>query len=224
MLKIYSPDYQLKLKQTQGELRSANQQLDSHQLLRSQASDSGDELEVAQLTSQIEQFRLKTNSLNEKISFYLTEISKLTVAAPIDGKIITEKTRQRLANRPVRSGDQLLTIARVQSDWQARLEIDSKEMGYLNSPPDDGYEITFQSLASIGQQHAGRITSFEGFNSIDKNGDVSVRAFVPINKEDFDNLRVGTPITGFVKCGRRSIAFVWTRDLRDFIRTKLFWF
>lgn len=224
ILVLHSADYQLKLKQTQGELLSASKELESAQLLRSQASESGDELEVGQLTSRIEQVSLKIRSLNEKNEFYLNQVASLTLNAPVVGKVTTENTQQTLMNRPVAAGDPLVSIAEIDGQWHAELEIKSVDMSYLDQQERDGHSIRFRSLASIQREHEGRITEIEGFNSIDENGDVSVRAFVPIDKKDFEHLRVGTPITGTIHCGRRSIAFVWTRELRDFLRTNFFWF
>lgn len=224
LLTIHSGDYELKLNQTQGELLSANKELESVQLLRRQASESGDALKVGQLTSQIEQVTLKIRSLNEKSDFYLKQVAALKVVAPIDGKITTEKTKQLLMDRPIRAGDPLVSIAEIDGDWHAELEIKSVDLSYLNSSNDQERTVRFRSLASIQQQHEGLIKEIDGFNSIDENGDVSVRAFVPIVKSDFEHLRVGTPITGTINCGRRTIAFVWTREIRDLIRTHFFWF
>ena len=224
LLVLHSADYQLKLKQTQGELLSANKELESVQLLRSQASESGDELETNQLTSRIEQVGLKIRSLNEKNEFYLKQVATLTLNAPITGKVTTEDLRQMLMNRPVGAGDPLVSIAEIDGDWHAELEINSVDLSYLDQQREAGHSIRFRSLASIQQEHEGHITEIEGFNSIDEDGNVTVAAFVPIDKKDFEHLRVGTPITGTIHCGRRSIAFVWTREIRDFLRTNFFWF
>ena len=228
LLQMESPEYQLKLQQLQGELDVARKQLEANQVLRSRANqDSRDEFAVRQLTAEIEQNRLKVSAINERIKQFLKLVEQLKLVACIDGKIVTRDLAKTLLNRPVLAGNKLLTIAETDADWHLELDIPDREMGYLNeydSKHAATWELDYYLESELDQRYSATIHRIESNNTFDSDGNSVVKAYAVVDKSEFEKLRVGQAVKGRVFCGRKSLFFVWTRDVRDFVRSNFFWF
>ena len=225
--KMVSPEYQLKLKQFQAQLDAARKKLEANTILRSGAMQrSEDEIAIGQLTAEIEQNRLEMKSVNENISLYLELMQQLEIPAPIDGQIISRDVSKTLLNRPVSAGNRLLTIADMKSDWHLVLDVPDREMGYLNASTSDEektWPVEYRLASELDKTYTGQIIRFDANNTLDETGQPFVKAYCPIDKIEFQQLRVGQTVKGRVLCGRRTLFFIWTRDIRDFLRTNFFW-
>ena len=225
--RMVSPDYQLKLKQFQAQLDAARKKLETNTILRSAAVQrSEDEIALGQLTAEIEQNRLEMKSLNESISLYLRLTQQLEIPAPIDGQVISRDVSKTLLNRPVSAGNRLLTIADTKSDWQLVFDVPDREMGYLSANAagnEKGWVVEYRLASELENAYVGKIDRFDANITFDEEGQPFVRAYCPIDKTEFQQLRVGQTVNGRVLCGRKSLFFIWTRDIRDFFRTHFFW-
>lgn len=228
MLSLRSKDYEFKLSELQNELSSFQKQLEAVRLLRTEAAkESRDAVQLAQLTAQLEQNRLQIDSVNRKIEWLLEQNKDLEIKSPIAGQVISRDLKTKLLKRPVTGGDLLLTVAETDSDWHAVFDIPDRELGYLLNAERDGrveqWSIRYRTKSNIDSTYQAVIDSHDEHNTVDKNGNAFVRAYVPIDRLEMGKLRVGQSVTGKIDCGRRSLFFIWTRDLRDFLRTNFFW-
>lgn len=228
VLGLRSDEYDLKIAELQNELSGIRKQLEANRLLRSQARQEKRESGyTSQLTAAIEKNNLQIANINQQLDWYLNKQQELEIQSPYHGMVITRDLRTKLLQRPVSRGSQLLTISRTDGDWQVILEIDDRDLGYLNQANEaqniEELKIQFRLESNLENTFAGTITSTDEHNTISKDRSF-VRAFVPVDKDALGELRVGQAVLGKVHCGKKSLFFIWTRDVRDFIRTNYFWF
>lgn len=228
LARLVSEQYELELKRLQGELDAAQKQLESNRLLRGQASRDGrDEIFLGQLTAEIEQYSLQIRQLNREISTYLELTGKLDIEAPVSGQVITRDLQTSLLNRPVRAGDRILAIADTSSDWKIEFRIPDRAFGYLqqvkNSGEVDEWSVEFRLSSDIERTFQTKIDRHETNNVVDEEGATFVLATAQLDKTQVPTPRVGQSVRGKVHCGQRSLFFIWTRDVRDFIRANFFW-
>lgn len=225
---LVSKEYQLKINELQNELSAANKKLETDKLLRSQATKQGrDSVYVGQLSAEIEQDLLRIQSVNENIQWFLDNRSELTLQSPIEGQVITRDPRLKLLNRPVVSGNRLLTVADTEAQWQIVFEVPDREFGYfLQAKQDkdvDQWHVEYRLKSDLESVFSGLVSSTDQNNSFDESGNSFVRVFVPVEKSQFNQLRVGQSVDGKIDCGRKTLFYIWTRDIRDFLRTHFFW-
>ena len=225
---LTSKEYQLKINELQNELSAASKKLDANKLLRSQAAQDGKEsLYVGQLTAEIEQNQLEIESINQSIEWFLEKNNELKIKSPIAGQVVTRDTRLKLLRRPVVSGNRLVTVADTKADWHVELQVPDREFGYLLKAKleedVDEWEIDYRLKSDFETSFHSVISRTDENNSIDDAGNSFVRVFVDVERDQFRQLRVGQSVEGKIKCGRKSLFFIWTRDLRDFLRTYFFW-
>ena len=228
IVKLVSPEYQLQLKQLQAELDAAQKKLEANQLQRSTTvRESSDEVAIRRLTAEIEQNQLEIDSINESIEFYLRLIEALSVRAPIDGRIITRDVEKMLFNRPVKAGSQLLTIADTEADWHAIFDIPDREMGYLNSFAETvgnrSWAVEYRLRSEFESTYHGRIEQIDSNNILTSEQETVIKAYCGIDSREIGQPRVGQSVRGRIHCGRKSLFFIWTRDIRDFLRANFFW-
>lgn len=223
-----SKEYQLKINELQNELSAANKQLEANKLLRSQAAKEGkDSVYLGQLSAEIEQNLLQIESINQNTKWFMANNAELQLKSPIDGQVITRDPRLKLLRRPVVSGNRLLTIADTNAQWQIVFEVPDRDFGYLLQAKRDGdvqgWAIEYRLKSDLESSFISEISDTDQNNSFDDEGNSFVRVFVPVDKDVVRQLRVGQSVDGKINCGRKSLFFIWTRDIRDFLRSNFFW-
>lgn len=185
--------------------------------------------EEARLAQEIASFDRQLTLLEEKRK-------ELVIRSPIDGEITTWNADDLLAGRPVRQGQQLLTIARVAGPWELELSVPDDRSGRIveaenaaklvkNPQP---LRVTYSPAVDPGLVREAKVVEIQnsadlhGPNSLAGGGNiVIVRA--SIDPADLPQRRPGAEAAAHIYCGRRSVAYAWSRDLVDFFRSRI-WF
>ena len=231
IVQLRSNEYELRLTELQNELSASRARLESNRLLRSQAGNEDQQaLYIGQLTAEIEKNLLEIEQLNQKIKWFLDKQQQLCLKAPIDGQVITPELHTNLINRPVQRGNHLLAIANtngVEAEWQIVFEVEDRDFGYMRDAIEsdnvEDWTVQYRLESKMDQSFEAKIASTDQNNSF-RNDQAFVKSYVPIDRSSFEELRVGQSVLGKVNCGQKSLFEIWTRDLKDFIRTRYLWF
>lgn len=229
VLQLSSNEYESKVSELQNELSAVQKELEANELLQSAAGNEGrDSLFVGQVTAKIEQNRLQIEAVQKNIQWYLQRQQELEITAPIDGVVITRDLKLNLMKRTIGVGSRLLTIADTDSQWEIQFEVPDREFGYLLDAKRheriEAWDVKYRFESDLSEELGARIGRCDEHNSMDENGQSFVKAYVPFEKSEADhNHRVGQSVVGKVNCGKRSLFFIWTRDVRDFLRSNFFW-
>ena len=223
--KLISPEYRLKIKQLQGQLEAVRKKLETDQILRMQAINKGeDDLQIGNLSANIEQGKLEIESLNQQIEFYLGLIEQLQIVSPISGQVTTREVKQSLLNRPVSRGNRLISVAETDGPWQIVFQISDQDLGHLKQvTKNERWQVDYKFKSDNVEVHSCEIDRLDRSNTLDADGSSYVKAFAPIDIKDFSEMRVGQSVYGKIKCGKRSLFFIWTRDVQDFLKSNFLW-
>jgi multidrug efflux pump subunit AcrA (membrane-fusion protein) len=192
--------------------------------------------EDAQLQGQLAVLQQREKSLSSEIELLEVELKKLTIISPMDGVVVTWDVRNKLQQRPVELGQKLLTVAKTDAAWEVEVKMPEHRMGdvaderqrfkqaggaeadltveyILATDPKRTYRGTIQKVGYIAE-----VQGEEGS---------TVDITVPIDDEtraelvERKTLRPGATVKARVHCGRRSIGYVWFRDLVNFVYSRI---
>ncbi|NNJ28166.1 hypothetical protein LzC2_42780 [Planctomycetes bacterium LzC2] len=174
---------------------------------------------------------------------------ELTVTSPIAGRVLTWGLAERLPGRPVPRGARLMTVADTAGPWRLELFVPDRHAGPLLDAAaehtDDGENeeplalpVTYLLAADPGPTYrttADRIDPTVEPHAAGPAGagaggvEPSVRVFAPItappNADGGSDVqtRSGATVVARIRCGERSIGYVWLHDLIDAVRTRVWW-
>jgi multidrug efflux pump subunit AcrA (membrane-fusion protein) len=183
----------------------------------------------AKLDVQRSQLRGEIESLDRQLELYAKKRELLVIESPIDGEITTWNAEDLLENRPVRQGQQLLTVAAVGGEWELELEVPDDKSGRVVEAARESAEplnVSFSPALDPSTVREGRVAEIH--NSAELRGDEgnTVPVRVKIRAEELPQRRPGAEVAAHVHCGREPIGYVWTCDAVDFFRRRILfrWF
>jgi hypothetical protein len=69
--------------------------------------------------------------------------------------------------------------------------------------------------------YSGRLDVVNLATELDQVGELSTLAKVTLNSKEIPELRPGSSVIAKLDCGRRSLGFVWLRELFEFLQTRV---
>ena len=206
-----------------GQIVSTQEQLRATGRQRGEALNS---VERNQVDGDLARLRAELSSLTKQLALVDEQIGMLKVTSPIDGIVISWDNRDRLSNRPLVRGDVAMTIADVTKEWEIEAYMEEDRMGHVaRALPDTGesLEVKYILKSDPKNQFKGTLAP-TGIHDAAQLHDVhghSVRLRIDIDEQDLDDAQVGTEVTVKVKCGQRSVGYVWFHELVEFIQSTL---
>jgi multidrug resistance efflux pump len=158
------------------------------------------------------------------------EREKLTLVSPTRGQVVNWQVEEQLLRRPVRMGDNVMTVIDPSGNWQVELEMPEKKMGHLMRVVKDSSQVvrvTFVLASQANVEYSGRIVRVDQKTEIrgDQGNTVLVRVDFDKQKLPEELLREGTRVTARVGCGNASIGYVLFHDVIETVHQKiLLWF
>ncbi len=180
--------------------------------------------EQDQLHAQVKQLKQTETSLLKKLGLFETKLEALIIRSPIAGKVVTWDVEKLLSQRPVTSGQRLMTIADQSNSWQVELNVKEDVLGYLQrakSEQDSEIKVSFTMATHPGEIYEGVVKEIHNQTEQDKTGNQYVQVKVQVNSEGLPPLYTGAAIQGKLYCGKRSIGFVWFHDVIEFVQNKI---
>ena len=152
-------------------------------------------------------------ALERQLDVLRARRDELVVLSPISGTVVTWNAMQKLAARPVRRGQVLLTIAETNGEWELELELAERDVGYVRRHYQSVPRVTVdyalpQEPNSTRSARLIDISPAAQLNA-DAARTVSARALAA----DADDNTPGTSVDARIRCGRRALGFIWFRDL-----------
>jgi multidrug efflux pump subunit AcrA (membrane-fusion protein) len=225
-----SPDLDKEIESLKGELLRNQADLDSTERIVNSNYDLT-ETERNEKESHITQLKASIASLRAQLALWDKKKDKLQVRSPMDGQCITWNVEDRLRNRPVTKGEELLQIADPASPWELEVEMPESRMGHIAkakaAAEKEGKKlpVTFILALNPGETLKGTVEDIERSAKVrgETGNTVLVRVSFDQNRlrEVVENPNVGNTATAKVHCGKRAIGYVWFHDLVDFIRSKI---
>lgn len=228
LIRMESTEYQLQQQQLAARLATTQQQLEQNQLrLMQERRTSQDRFLPEKIAADIEQLKLEIQGIEQEVAAYEKLQGELSVTSPIAGQVISRDRRQLLLGRPVSRGNVLATISSTAGSWRLICELDDRDAGYLQQALSSGEIksplLRFKRTSALDREYEVSLANVEEHNFIKADGSSVIRGLAGIDELELASLRVGETVTGQIFCGRRSLFFLWTRDLKDLLKRKFWW-
>jgi hypothetical protein len=214
--RMRNPELEIKKREIQGQYDAANekliaviQQLTSPSSTLSSQDRLRFEADEANLRPQVKSFSDQLLLVNERVE-------KLTIKSPISGQVITWDVKKQLQNRPVETGQVLLTIAAADTDYEVELFMPERRIGHLHRARDKVKKldadadlgVDFVSMYDPGVVHKGRVIQVNPTAEPHEEHGNMVRVRVQ-PEDELINPRPGASVTANVHCGRAP--WLWAK-------------
>lgn len=223
LIEIQSSKLKMELERAGSDIKKLQQLKESKQIALNQVTSAGGDLTLeAQLASELSDLDFQIATALEQQRFFIKQMAELRIVSPIDGQVTTWQAKENLTKRPVRWGDPLLKVADLGGAWELVFRVPERRIGYilekqasssgpvemdffLDSNPAKKYRVPIVSIdqSAIHDQELGTVTL--------------IRCIAP---SDLLTKRQGAVVSGDVDCGKRSVWFVWTREMFDSVRRR----
>lgn len=218
-----SPELDLEIQKIQGEHDATLQRSQAIEsaLLDYNSSEENELKQVNQLAGEQEELNQLFASQQERLIVLRDQRKKLDVRSPIAGEILTWETEEELLNRPVRSGQRLMTVADLEGAWEAELRVPDDRVGELlklHERGDQKLVALFDLATSADVEHRGEVVRIARRTEIDGDNKPIVRVTVAVDKSSLVDPRPGASLDAKIFCGQRSIFYVWCHDFIDRIQ------
>lgn len=240
LLKLHSSQLQQLERQLVGEIRTSQQRLIAIKSQRiSGAANVGAPPSTPTAGSydpqmtELLQLEEKVENLKSQLKLTEAELGRLEIRAPISGQIATWDLERRLSERPVQSGDWLLTINDTSTDqWKLELKIPQPLISAVANPTASDLQAATEETHSEATTRRGQIqfrigsmpektfhaklTRLSTATQVDEQlGNVVVaQAAVESPLASWD-LQAGSSVRAQIACGRKSLLAAYGYELKQ---------
>lgn len=225
LIVLRSPELEAESPRILGEIATVNERLKGVQAARLTGGNTPDAAARSrQLTVDEEELKERLRTLELQRDELNKRKAALTLRSPIAGQVLTWDVAQQLSARPVERGQSLLTIGDTSGPWVVEVQVADKQIGHLLRAqqalkPD--LDVDFLLAADPGKVCHGTIESRSTTALPDDDARSCVRVLVAFDRSQIDQPRPGATALPRIRCGTRSLGYVWLHDLVDAIRTRL---
>lgn len=228
LVRMRDPSLELELKRVDGELETAQRQLDAVRAAKTnRAVRDAAPVESYRLSAEERELEQKVANSRRELELLQHERDRLVVTSPIAGRVLTWDLGHQLSARPVERGEVLVTVADVAATWQLELAIPDDRIGYVLAAQKElkaDLPVRFRIGSDERAAFSGHIAEVCQMADVPKEKTTHPRPTVP-TKVSLDapetlaalggELRPGVSARAQIGCGRRSIGYVWLHDIWD---------
>jgi len=211
LLKMSNPDLELELRRIQGDIDTTTAKLAAARASRLTSADarfSGDE----------QQLQKELENLTQQHQLVQQQAAALLVQSPLSGTAFRRDPQQELLARPVQRGQRLLDIVPDNAEWQLDLAIPARLLNYVTEyrrQSDKPARVRYLLRSAPQQDWTTQLSNVENAVQI-QDSELVCRATAKLAQLPETDLRPGTSVLARIHCGRRSIGFVWFREVWEF--------
>jgi hypothetical protein len=142
------------------------------------------------------------------------------------GRVLTWDIERQLRSRPLQRGQRLMSVARTDGPWLLEMHVADADVGHLlRAQRETGPElpVTFRLASEPGRVHTGTIKEVSQWAHPRGGEGTAVLVTASVAGPSSPDARPGANATAKITLGRRARAYVWFRDLWEFVRIRA-WF
>jgi biotin carboxyl carrier protein len=214
--RMRNPELEIKKQEIEGQYKSANEQFMAVMNQLTSPSSPLTNAERIRLEGDQAKLRPQVKYAEEQLRLIKERVEKLTIKSPIAGQVITWDVKKQLQNRPVETGQVLLTIAAADTDYEVELKMPERRIGHLHRYRDrvksadanNDLKVDFISMYNPGVKHHGQVIQVNPTAEADEEHGNMVRIRVQPD-EKLVSPRPGATVTANVHCGRAP--WLWAK-------------
>jgi len=221
LIQLSNPNLQLQLQEKMGEKKRIEAARNTAQMVR--MKDPRGERGGEQ-TENTEALQAQIESLDREIDKINDLMEQMVVTSRIDGQVITWDFVEKLKERPVTFGDQLLEVADVDGQWQLELQLPDKKISHVKRAQarlGEELKVDFVLASNPGVTYTGTIKSIARATQLQPDQKQSVRVVVELDAKDLDLRHVRARVNARIRCGQKSIGYVWLHPVGEFLQSQV---
>ncbi len=222
-----NPDLELEEQRIRGEIATSNARLAAIRATRvDHDRRSPTSTSAGQLAAEEEELKHTLASLSRQLEIVNRRVAELTLRSPIAGQVVRWDLIRSLESRPVRQGQLLMQVVDPAGPWQLELRIPDRHVRHVlaaQAATKDGRRLAVRFLFRMSPKatYSATLDDVHLATDLDQEGELSTLAKVTVNPKDIPDLRPGSSVIAKIDCGRRSIGYVWLRELLEFLQTRV---
>lgn len=226
LVRLRDPVLDLELKRVDGEMETAQRQIDAVRATRTNRSvREANPTDAYRLSAEERELQQRLANLRNELELLNREREQLLVTSPIDGRVLSWDVGLRLVARPVERGEVLLTVADLAAEWQLELAVPDDRIGYVLAAQQKlrvDLPVRFRWSSDDREQHSGHIVEISRTADVtaEDGAAPSPTVVVKVALDDLAlsdaarrELRPGVSARAQIDCGRRSLGYVWLHDI-----------
>jgi multidrug efflux pump subunit AcrA (membrane-fusion protein) len=225
LIVLRDPELDQDIPKISGEIATTAERLRGVQIARLTGATAQDAASrLRNLTADEEELKERLKSLERQRLLVEERRQRLTLRSPIAGNVLTWDLAQHLSARPVERGQSLLTVGETTGSWVMEIQVADKDAGHMlraQKSLGTGLNVDFQLPAEPGRIHHGTIREVSLASESNDRSSGHVRVVVAFERDQVEQLRPGATAIPRIRCGRRSLGYVWLHDLIDAIQIRL---
>ena len=226
LLVLRDPQLDLEFKRVWGDMQTAEKRLASVQAKRVAAEfgDARSRAEAKQLSAEEAEIKEMLKSLNSQYEILQEQQAELTVRSPIAGRVLTWDLEKLLESRPVETGQILMTVADPAGPWELELHVPDDDIGHVLDAlqaSDGPLKMTFILATNPNITHEESVETIAMSTELDSEKQPSVLVTAGIKQSQILRKRPGATVIARIHCGRRSLGYVWLRELIEAVQTHI---
>jgi multidrug efflux pump subunit AcrA (membrane-fusion protein) len=226
LVQMESPDLQLKQEEVAEAIAATEAEiaaLETEKLRAALPGRSDERDDATTLASRSAALRERLGHQQKQRELLAAEATKLVVASPITGAVVSWRPEDYLADRPVRRGQRLLEVA-ADGRWRLELEAPDHQVGPLLRAQKAGEPLRVEYVVRSDPSvtHTAVVTAIADATQTDEEGSPIVRVIADPTDAAVANPRSGLGVSAKIDCGTQSLAYVWLHEAIDTIRRRWF--
>jgi hypothetical protein len=226
LLVVHAPELDQEWQEARSVVDGLQRQLASVQSQRLQArsGDVASRQRAAALAAEEEQLQTQRKSQAERLAMLERRRKSLRVRSPIAGRIVSWGLRDRLAGRPLRQGDALLTVAGDGGPFELELQVPERVAGRVLASaagPAGGQQVAWTLVSRPEATRRGTVCELARRFDHDDWGGAFLRVRVTLEDSPGNGAaprEIGELVAAKIACGRVSLAEAWFFELIDTTR------
>jgi multidrug efflux pump subunit AcrA (membrane-fusion protein) len=180
--------------------------------------------ERLQFQGQLAETKIEIIGLEEQVAIYKERQRHLKVYAPIDGVLATFQVEQKLLNRPIRRGDNLLEVMDDEGEWRLELEVEEHRLGHIfegqKKLDTENLPVQYVLATRPEDTYTGRVQTIATRADVAAEKGSVVEILTKIEAHDLptDRRRIGADVRAKINCGKSSLGYVLFGDVIEFVQ------
>lgn len=224
-----NPELDLEEQRIRGEIATTNARLAAVRAARvDHDRRSTNSSNAGQLAAEEEELKQTSASLGRQLEIVNRRVAELTLRSPLAGQVVRWDMIRSLDSRPVRQGQLLMQVVDAAGPWQIELRIPDRHVRHVLAAQAEvhdkpgGVPVRFLFRMSPRTTYSAKLAEIHLATDLDQEGELSTLATVTLDPKEIPELRPGSSVIAKIDCGRRSLGYVWLRELLEFLQTRVF--
>ena len=229
LVRLRSDELPLKISQTQGELDARLEELSA---IRNRLTDNSQQYTATERNrdqSDYARAQVQVESLRAQLQLLLDRQDNLVVTSPISGRVITWDAKRTLQNRPVETGQVLMSVAAEETDYELELYMPERRVRHLveyrekikEQDPSADLQVDYILMTDPGTYHKGTVKEVHPAAEPHEEHGSMVRIKVSTDDE-VANLRPGASVTADVHCGKAPLGWAFLHEAWEWLEANVF--